>query len=138
MKIGGVKKALNSEIMGWLLLGAGTILFLSVMKRAKQGVKNVVTTISAVAYPGTTLTAQQVTDIANKIATAWGGILNDDEQAVYEALNRLYNEQDLKYLMAVYDYKGENLSTSIRRRMSTNEIQKCNNILANHLINYRF
>ena len=137
MRIGGVKRVFESEAMGWVVVVGCVVLAGVLIKKVLKVTNKAVTVVSAALYPGTTLTASSVTDIANKIANAWG-FFNDDEEAVYNALNRLSNEADLKYLMQVYDNGGEDLATSIRKRMSSSEVQKCNNILAKKGITYRF
>lgn len=86
---------------------------------------------------GATLTDGQISVLAQKIQSSWG-LLNDDEEAVYNAFRALGNRQDLIKLLRVYTYKNENLALSINRRMSNREIAKINSILKAKGIDFQF
>lgn len=86
---------------------------------------------------GATLTDGQISVLAQKIQSSWG-LLNDDEEAVYNAFRALGNRQDLIKLMRVYTYKNENLALSLNRRMSNREIAKINSILKAKGIDFQF
>lgn len=84
------------------------------------------------------ISRQTAKQIASKIQNAWG-FINDDENAVYAALQQLKNYSDLQMVMQEYGiYKDEDLTAAIQSRMSSSEVAKCNTILQNKGIEYSF
>ena len=114
-------------------IGVAILLVYRIAKRTKQNIDIYTYSVSA-----PTLPPVQISGLALKIANAWGGIWNDNEEAVYDAFRQLGNMDDLILLMRVYSYKNENLQTSITKRMSNREVNKINQILAGKGINYKF
>lgn len=77
--------------------------------------------------------------LASKIKNAWGGIWNDDEDAVYAALQQLQNDADLQLVIQEYGiYKDEDLISAVQSRMSSSEVAKCNSILSSKGIQQQF
>ena len=132
-----VSKVLNKVDFNTVLkvsfVGISLLLIYRIAKRTKQNID-----IYTVDASNATLSNVQIAGLANKIAQAWGGIWNDNEQAVYDAFSALGNYDDLIKLMRAYSYKNENLQQSITRRMSNREVAKINSILASKGINYKF
>ena len=114
-------------------IGITLLLIYRIAKRTKQNID--IYTIDA---SNATLSNVQIAGLAQKIANAWGGIWNDNEEAVYDAFRQLNNYDDLIKLMRAYSFKNENLQTSITKRMSNREVAKINSILASKGINYKF
>ena len=91
-----------------------------------------------------TITATEAGNIANRIKSAWGTI-NDDEEAIYSAFRSIRTLADLLLVIEKYGYyqanalvTAEDLPTSLRSRLSKNELKKVNNILAERKIDYAF
>lgn len=85
-----------------------------------------------------TLTHSQYNTLANKIFSA-KGVLNDDEEAVYDAFKTLNTRTDVLQLMSAFGVKDDmTLSEYLYDMMSAKEIAKINNILASKSINYTF
>lgn len=114
-------------------IGVAILLVYRIAKRTKQNIDIYTYSVSAPTLPNV-----QISGLAQKISNAWGGIWNDNEEAVYDAFRQLGNMDDLILLMRAYSYKNENLQTSITKRMSNREVNKINQILAGKGINYRF
>lgn len=114
-------------------IGIAILLIYRLAKAAKRNIDVYAYNVSA-----PTLSNLQISGLAQKIANAWGGILNDNEEAIYEAFRQLNNMDDLVMLMRAYSYKNENLQTSIAKRMSNREVAKVNAILSAKGINYKF
>ena len=114
-------------------IGVAILLVYRIAKAAKRNIDVYAYNVSAPTLPNV-----QISGLAQKIANAWGGIFNDNEEAVYDAFRQLGNMDDLILLMRAYSYKNENLQTSITKRMSNREVNKINQILAGKGINYRF
>ena len=114
-------------------VGVGILLVYRIAKSAR---KNIDVYTYNVQQP--TLSNLQAASLAQKIANAWGGLWNDNEEAVYEAFRAMNNMDDLVLVMRYYSYKNENLNTSITKRMSNKEVAKINSILAGKGINYKF
>lgn len=123
----GINRAISSPIFGWLIIGTGVILTYKATKAANNIITN-----TAIQISGATLNYNQINNIANQIKGAWG-ILNDDEEAIYNAFSKLNNQKDFEYLVKVYEYGTifkENLFESITKRMNAKERAKINNILS--------
>lgn len=85
-----------------------------------------------------TLSETELRAIAASIKNSWG-FFNDDEEKIYNAFSRLGNTDDLKLVLRYYGkYKDEGLEDSINNRMSTREVSKINEILAQKGINFAF
>lgn len=85
-----------------------------------------------------TLSESELRAIAAKIKNAWG-FINDDEEAVYNAFQRLNNYDDLMLVIRYYGInKNKGLEDDITARMSQSEVDKINAILANKNINFNF
>ena len=91
-----------------------------------------------------TISNVEATSIAQQIKNAWG-VLNDDEEAIYTAFRRIRTLADLLLVVEKYGYyqanllvKPEDLATSLRSRLSKNELQTVNEILAERRIDYVF
>ena len=86
-----------------------------------------------------TLTDAQITAMANAIRSAWGGIFNDDEDAVYAQFSKINNIYDLYALIQRYGTnKGRTLEEDIRKRLSNKEVEQINKILSVKNINFSF
>lgn len=114
-------------------IGVAILLVYRIAKRTKQNIDIYTYSVSS-----PTLSNVQIAALAQKIAGAWGGLLNDNEEAVYSAFRSINNMDDLILLMRAYSYKNENLATSITKRMSNKEVEKINTILSGKGINFRF
>lgn len=96
------------------------------------------TTGAANSGPAPTISEATAKNLANKIKNAWG-VFNDDEDAVYSALQQLKTIADLNLVILKYGiYKDEDLPQAIQSRMNNSEIAKCNTILASRGINFSF
>lgn len=91
-----------------------------------------------------TISSAEAASIAQQIKNAWG-VFNDDEDAVYSAFQRIRTLADLLLVSEKYGYyqpnllvKSEDLATSLRSRLSKNELAKVNTILAERRIDYAF
>ena len=134
MDLGKVMNKVNINTVAKVgFIGITLLLIYRIAKRTKQNID-----IYTVDASNATLSNVQIAGLANKIAQAWGGIWNDNEQAVYDAFSALGNYDDLIKLMRAYSYNSENLQQSITRRMSNREVAKINSILAAKGINYKF
>ena len=89
-----------------------------------------------------TITKTEARKYANQIKAAWG-VLNDDEEAIYNVFNRVRNLADILYIIDEYGiYKpnalvtGRDLVSDLRARLSAAEIKKINEIITSKGINY--
>lgn len=100
------------------------------IKEQANSVENVFSNPSVVAavQQNATITKARAAQLAEQIKSSWG-FLNDNEAAIYKVFEQLQNEYDLALLIQTYIFKGENLQTSITKRMSQREIGKLNEIL---------
>ena len=100
------------------------------IKEQANSVENVFSNPSVVAavQQNATITKARAAQLAEQIKSSWG-FLNDNEGAIYKVFEQLQNEYDLALLIQTYIFKGENLQTSITKRMSQREIGKLNEIL---------
>lgn len=85
----------------------------------------------------TTISRARAAQIADQIKGAWG-LINDDENAIYNAIRQLQNDADVLLLITVYDYKGENLQVSFTKRLNNRERSKINDILKTKGISITF
>lgn len=127
---------------------AGIVLIKKLVDRNKAkilGNSNVVDVVSSagsqrIIEKNTTKTDAQLKSLANKIKNAWG-ILNDDEEAIYNAFRQINNYADLMQLFYYYGDRGirnRGLEEDIQRKMNNKEISKINTILKQKGINYIF
>ena len=131
-----------------LLIGGGVFVYYFVKRQIKKNKdekaeeeKSVMSAFESVDFQAAantaTITREQAAVLANKIKTAWG-IFNDNEAAVYSVFKSLKNSSDLALLINMYLYKGEDLVTSIQKRMNMSEIGKINEILKAKGITFTF
>ena len=100
------------------------------IKEQENSVENVFSSeqITTAIKQNATISKARAAQLAEQIKSSWG-FLNDNEAAIFKAFEALNNEYDLALLMQVYIHKGENLQSSITKRMSTRERNKLNEIL---------
>lgn len=100
------------------------------IKEQENSVENVFSSeqITTAIKQNATISKARAAQLAEQIKSSWG-FLNDNEAAIFKAFEALNNEFDLALLMQVYIHKGENLQSSITKRMSTRERNKLNEIL---------
>ena len=100
------------------------------IKEQENSVENVFSSeqITTAIKQNATISKARAAQLAEQIKSSWG-FLNDNEATIYKAFEALNNEFDLALLMQVYIHKGENLQSSITKRMSTRERNKLNEIL---------
>lgn len=87
-----------------------------------------------------TFSESEYSDMADKIDNAMGNWFeDDDEEAVYEVLLQLRTNSDMLKLQSAFGVRhGDTLKTYIQDHFNGDEIQKCNNILADRNISLRF
>ena len=127
-----------------ILLAGGVALYLFVkwqIKKKKEHDKSVEGMFENIdlekAAKTATLTKEQAGVIANKIKNAWG-FLNDDEEAIYQAMKQVKNSSDLAMIMNLYSYKGEDLATSLGTRLTVAERAKVNEIIKSNGLDLEF
>lgn len=100
------------------------------IKEQENSVENVFSSeqITTAIKQNATISKARAAQLAEQIKSSWG-FLNDNEATIYKAFEALNNEYDLALLMQTYIYKGENLQSSITKRMSQRERNKLNEIL---------
>lgn len=100
------------------------------IKEQENSVENVFSNeqITTAIKQNATISKARASQLAEQIKSSWG-FLNDNEATIYKAFEALNNEYDLALLMQTYIYKGENLQSSITKRMSQRERNKLNEIL---------
>lgn len=126
-------------VVAWLILRR---LGLTQTRLEREGNTNIAETFTKIDVENqkqrATLTEGELRATAAKIKNAWG-FFNDDEEAVYNAFNRLNNYDDLMLLIRYYGInKNKGLEDDITGKMSEREVQKINDILAKKNINFNF
>ncbi len=150
MNTAKIMKNINIKNVGamLLLIGGGVFVYYFVKRQIKKNKneqaeeeKSVLSAFESVdmqaAANTATITREQAAVLANKIKTAWG-FVNDNEAAIYAVFKSLKNSSDLALLINMYIYKGEDLVTSIQKRMSVSEVGKINEILKSKGITFTF
>lgn len=85
-----------------------------------------------------TLTQTQLNTFASSLYAAMDGP-GSDEDKIYAVFRSMGSRSDVLQLIKTYGVKdGENLTEWLYGDLSTKEIAKINNILANNNINYQF
>lgn len=83
-----------------------------------------------------TITKTKARALANQIKNAWGGMGNDDEEAVYDALNQLNNTSDWLLVVDAYGinsatFADRDLKADLKYRLSGDEYNNAISILRN-------
>lgn len=146
----------NNSVLLWALLaaGAGVGIWLIVRRaKFKNGAQslfgsaagttsadaiNAITqdnNVSQQIVSQATITKQKAAELAKQIKNAWG-VVNDDEQAVFDAFAQINNASDLLLLVDAYGivsgmFGSYDLYADCQRRMSKNEWMQIQNMLIN-------
>jgi len=146
----------EKKFLKYAIIAAGVfLLYMYMKKRTKGGIfhtepaKSELTELIEADQSGTiqgtaTISGTQAANIANRIKGAWG-VFNDDEEAIFSALQELRTLSDLLLVVEKYGYyqpnallQSEDLATSLRTRLSKKELDKVNKILSDRKIDYAF
>ena len=146
----------KEKIIKYAAIAAGLLLlYMYIKKRQRGGIfaaapanseltELIESDQSGVIQGAATISATQAANIANRIKGAWG-IFNDDEEAIFAAMQELRTLADLLLVSEKYGYyqpnalvQAEDLATSLRTRLNKKELEKVNKILSDRKIDYTF
>lgn len=152
----GILREINRPvIIITIILIVSLIVFLIIRKKRKENTKSLISRVfgndskelqaandalaQSTAYQqavetNATISRETAKLLARKIKNAWGGVGNDDEEAVYSALKKLKNKADWLLLVQEYGvnsstFKDRDLEGDLEYRLSDDEFAVVQSIL---------